>query len=447
MNSKLSCVLLIVSLCLAGCMYTYSPPPAAPTVTVTHYWQAQHLPVVTQTVSDHPDGYRLTTSYVAAVPRADIHPPIMLGSTGPQLVTEQYLRQQLDEQTAQLWGLVLGEMIMGPVHRYPQRVIVQRSPTWDQDATVNVTFVANDAPGVQRHGSLAISFNGANYQTASGTVTEGQCTTLPGAGVVSTGEYTTVTNKTHNTIEHKISKTVEESSRSSMSLSESLELSNKTTVEAGAKFGVGSGSISDTFSTTFGISKEQTADHSSSAAVTVDDTIEVDAGRTIAIAFTTSYAALDCDVSIHAVGDWSNIRMVINVSGGTLATVYRRDPTTWANLGILLSGDIISGPKQANASFVFTEADDIYRAALGYDIRCPKCQSLLLSSLAHRALGKLAQPETRWLDFDGRRHSVTAKDASYTVIDTTQADPVCVGTIFGTAGNAKSDFESCTPPN
>ena len=152
-------------------------------------------------------------------------------------------------------------------------------------------------------------------------MTQGKCTQLPGAGVATTGEFTTVRNGTDASIEHKISKTVEESNSTSVSLDESVELSNKTTVEAGTDFGAGSGSVSNEFSATFGIDKSSTQDHSKTTSVTVEDTINVSPGKTVAITFTTDDAAVDCDVDINAEGDWSSIK------------VEAQAPFDWQNRG------------------------------------------------------------------------------------------------------------------
>ena len=169
--------------------------------------------------------------------KANVGPPPQtefIGDTPPpQLVTEEYLRRQLDIDIAQVWALPLAEMMAGPAHRFPTRIVGVRAETWDRDRMVHLTVVLNDGPGVQRHIPMTFTFNGPNYDTDSGSVTTGKCTQLPGAGVATTGEFTTIHNKTDAVITHEIDKTITESTSTSISLSESLELSSGVTVEAG----------------------------------------------------------------------------------------------------------------------------------------------------------------------------------------------------------------------
>ena len=186
----------------------------------------------------------------------------------PQLVTETWLRRQLDISIAKLWAIPIAEALAGPAHRFTSRVVHVNADSWDDDHQVHLTVVLNDGPGRQRHVPMTFTFDGYDYDKASGSVTQGKCTQLPGAGVSTTGEFTTVRNGTDASIEHKISKTVEESNSTSVSLDESVELSNKTTVEAGTDFGAGSGSVSNEFSATFGIDKSSTEDHSKTTSVT-----------------------------------------------------------------------------------------------------------------------------------------------------------------------------------
>ena len=152
----------------------------------------------------------------------------------PQLVTETWLRRQLDISIAKLWAIDphCAEALAGPAHRFTSRVVHVDADTWDDDHQVHLTVILNDGPGRQRHLPMTFTFDGYDYDKASGSVTQGKCTQLPGAGVATTGEFTTVRNGTDASIEHKISKTVEESNSTSVSLDESVELSNKTTVEA-----------------------------------------------------------------------------------------------------------------------------------------------------------------------------------------------------------------------
>ena len=95
-----------------------------------------------------------------------------------QLITEAFLRRQLDIKVTRDWALVIAEMFCGPTHKFPSRVLVS-ADKWADDRTVNFTVVLNDAPGVQRHFRGKIVFGGHDYDTGDGGVIEGKCHQLP----------------------------------------------------------------------------------------------------------------------------------------------------------------------------------------------------------------------------------------------------------------------------
>ena len=83
-----------------------------------------------------------------------------------------------------------------------------------------------------------------------------------------------------------------------MSFSENVELSNKTTIEAGTD----TAKVSDELTETFGFSKGDVEGHSSSTSVTIRDKIVVPAGTKAVIVFTDDAAGVDCDVDIMRAG-------------------------------------------------------------------------------------------------------------------------------------------------
>ena len=108
--------------------------------------------------------------------------------------------------------------------------------------------------------------------------------------------------------------------------------------------------------TTFGISKDKTTDHSVETSVTVMDTFTIDPGKDVAITFTTDDAAVNCDVSINAEGDWSDIRIWIgfpeelhrlyNAKGHDYwGVLHSFKPVTYSNLGLVLKGDALADNK------------------------------------------------------------------------------------------------------
>ena len=350
---------------------------------------------------------------------------------GPQLVTETYLRRQLDLRTAQTWALPLAEAMAGPVHRFPSRIVGVTAPTWDKDRTVELTVVLNDGPGSQRHIPMRFVFDGPDYDTGAGAVQQGACHQLPGAGVNTTGEFTTVENDTDSTDTHHISKTVTESTSSSVTLSESLELTSGVTIEAGTD----AAKVSANLQSTFGISKDQTNDQAHETSDTVEDEIEVPGHHAYAIMFTTDDAGIDCLVHIGAPGDWNNPHVWIGIPDGVpladqppqprWSSIHSKFPAEYTNLGLLLQGDALQDG-DGGVTIDLSQADQVYRLLMGFDVRCPACDGLRFTVAARASLVKMSDKQSRWVSFEGVRHTTTRKDASYKVIDVTGQDAECV---------------------
>ena len=361
------------------------------------------------------------------------------GPPPPQLVTEEYLRRELDLKVAALWALPLAEAMAGPAHAQT-RIVGVTAQTWDKDHTVRLTAVMNDGPGQQRHIPMSFNFGGPNYDTSSGSVTTGACHKLAGAGVSTTGEFTTIENHTDSIVVHKISKTVTESTSSSITMSESLELTSGVTVEGGTPIG---GSVSASLESTFGISKESTEEHSKETSVTVEDEIEVPGQSTYVTIFTTDDSAVDCAVSINAEADWSDIKVTVSFpvelkpnfkkEGDRWSDLCRVRPTPYANLCIMLKGDGLDDGK-GQAKIGFGQGDDVYRYFRGYDVRCPDCGKLDLKAGARANMAKMSDPTSRWISFEGVRHSTTKSDASYKLYDVTGQSTECLADKLSKAG-------------
>ena len=392
-------------------------------------------------------GLLACTSEPAAPPPTDRGVVYFEGPPPPQLVTEEYLRRQLDIKVATLWALPLGEAMAGPAHA-ATRVVGVTAQTWDKDKTVRLTVVMNDGPGQQRHIPMSFNFGGPNYDTSSGSVTVGACHKLAGAGVSTTGEFTTIENHTDSIVVHKISKTVTESTSSSTTLSESIELKSGLTVEGGTPIG---GSVSASLESTFGISKESTEEHSKETSVTVEDEIEVPAQSTYVTIFTTDDSAVDCAVSINAEADWSDIKVTVSFpvelrpnfhkEGERWSDLCRVRPTPYANLCILLKGDGLDDGK-GQAKIGFGQGDDVYRYFMGFDVRCPDCGKLDLKAGARANMAKMSDPTSRWISFEGVRHSTTKSDASYKLYDVTGQATDCLAEKLSKAGVPIASLDS-----
>ena len=396
--------------------------------------------------------------------------PAPLAAEGVQLITEEYLRRQVDIAVAHHWGYIVADLLGGFYNAdgrlygkqaSPQLHYVRAAPDWDKSRKVTFAFHyeldgrAFIGPFAEGESFIHFYFEGPNYDAGAGSVTVSNCVQLPGAGVATTGEFTTVTNGSDSDIVHQIDKTVTEASSSSTTLSESLELANSTTIEAGVDFGAGSGSVSDTLSETFGVSKESTADHSSETSVTVSDTITVSPGRVVAIAFSTDDAAQDCTVTIDATADWSKPRIVLDLRWSD------NDPRRLLSNYEQIAGphkkcDIIDGPAlghlvqtphhgkqyQGGGSITLTEADDLVRLARGTSTHCEPSVSFALSHQGTGAVAAMEDEATRHISFSGKRHSTSEKDASYKAIDVTGQDPTCVAGKLSTGRVLISSLDS-----
>ena len=344
-----------------------------------------------------------------------------------QLVTEDYLRRQLDIRTAHLWGQVAAELLTGNLATAdfgehlvgtpaaPRVTGAWADTDWPNNRRVYVEFEITGSPYRGNWYRLEIDFKGPDYNTAGGSVTQGECRQRPGAGVATTGEFTTIENRLDTPIEHQISKTVTETTASSISLTESLELSSGVTVEAGTDVA----KVSATFESKFGISKTQTEDHSVETSVTVSDTAEVEPDQTAAFVYTTDDVASDCDVHINATGDWHAPVIRFEFVGDHDKHLPFSD---YSNYRTLTSHCSVLDGNQLR----LTEADDLVRLALGYSVGCQQSAVFTFSAGAHAALERMQDADTRHVTFDGTRHVAAKKDASYKALDVTGQDPACV---------------------
>ena len=353
-----------------------------------------------------------------------------------QLITEPFLRRELDIKVTRDWALVIAEMFCGPTHKAPSRVLVE-ADKWNDDHTVNFVVVLNDAPGVQRHFKGCIVFGGPNYDTGDGGVLEGKCHKLPGGGQESTGEYQTFDN-TAGGEPMAVSKgfNVTESTSSSITVSESVEMSSGTTIEAGE----GVAKVSAELSTTFGISKDETNDQAHSEEKTLQLDFEVPVSRSFVATGAVNNSAMDCEVKIGAPGDWADILVVINPPTQPEFPLRYWDripnpaPTTYANMKRLCRGTLVEFRRHGWARMTFDQSDAVYRAAMGYDVRNPYPGEMQYSVGARAALARMSDAKSRWISFEGIRHSTAGKDAEYKEIDVTGIDPDDVADVLGHAG-------------
>ena len=275
---------------------------------------------------------------------------------GVQLVTENYLRMQMDRRVLaavdELLVEILWERVGDHPYPYPWAHTSALSTHWDKDRrgiidlrvetyypTVQTAFHHSDMPW-----RMTLTFDRPNYDSG-GHVEKGNCVPRPNSGdVVTSGEYDYRVNGTDEPDHFKVEKSVTETRSRSVTLAESLELSSGQELEAGTD--VAKAKIS--FSETFGISKSETDDVSESVTETVADEIDVDPYRSVAAAFTLDYLGQDCDVDINAIGDYGNLVWTLPFNDG--------DWTDWIdspNPGSNYCGSRLDGHRGHNGDILF----------------------------------------------------------------------------------------------
>ena len=344
---------------------------------------------------------------------------------GPQLITERWLRRGLDLHVIQSIDEPVAQLI------FDQHVEVIGSGLahdWDRHPTGWILARPQHIVGTPF--KIIVEFGGPTYAAGAGTVTETNCRNLPGGGVSTTGDYTTVANMTDSPIEHEINDTVTQSESHSNSLTESLELSAGETVEAGVSFGGVEAKTTLDFTQTFGLTTESVASYESSSEHSVKDLIEVDGHTTIDFADTLNSGRTACDLKIEATGDWGGLAIIPPVdrprTGDTFcsrSSLYAgqvgRDYGHGHNGSILRRSDLFHG---SGCRIELDSADGLIRLMRGTDVRCPHCDQLEFNALAERAIVWFGLQKSRHISFDGRRISAVHKDASYKAYDTTGYD-------------------------
>ena len=370
--------------------------------------------------------------------RAPPSEPTLAEGATTQLITEEYLRRQLDENTLRLLAPLLAQLFFD---KHVEIVSAHIVSTWDKNPVGWITV----RPRYWRGSPLRIQvqFYGPNYDATDGGVVVGKCSERPGAGVKTTGEFTTIDNGSSNPILHRVEKTVSETYDESITLTESFQLSSGVTIEAGTDIA----KVSATLEATFGISTETTQDHSTTTSVTVADDAEVDPAQVLAISFTTDNNAVDCHVDIKASGDWGRLTVIppadIPHKGDTFCDWSRTDGD-FKLLSHTDNGRIItrSDAMSKSCTLQLDDADDLVRIVSGYAVSCVFCDNLAFGPTALAATETFSDAEFRHISFSGTRHSATHKDASYKALDVTGQDMTCVEEQLSKAGRSFDDLDT-----
>ena len=367
---------------------------------------------------------------------------------GPQLVTERYLRRELDLHTLQTLDVVIAQMLLD------QHAVVvgsHLSAHWDRDATGYVVYKPRNWAGTPF--VATVIFGAPGYAADGGSVTETNCKNLPGGGVSTTGEYSTVENDTDEPIEHEISDSVTETESHSTSLTETVEFDFGLTVEAGASFGGAETKATAEVSRHLGLTTESIAAFSHESTHTVADKQLIPEHRTFTNVDTTDNSAMVCDLQIDATGDWGALQVIPPVGRPYAHDTWcstERHPDGQVYEGRGSNGDILlhsDAVRKSDCTIQLDEADSFVRLVEGYDVRCPHCAELSFGPYARRALDWFGMQASRHVSFDGKRRSGAHRDASYRAFDTTGYDQSCIDRILEEAGTIVGDglLDGCQP--
>ena len=419
---RLILTLLAFLLLAAGCV---TDLPADPLGVTEQYEFEPGDPVETTTTTTEPDA-------------------------GPQLITERWLRRGLDMHTIQTIDEPVAQFL------FDQHVEVLGSGLahdWDRHPTGWILARPQHIVGTPF--KIIVEFGGPTYAAGDGTVTETNCRNLPGGGVATTGDYSTVSNETDSPIEHEINDTTTESESQTNSLAQSLELSTGESFEAGVNFGGAEAKTTLDFTQTFGLNTESIAESASSSEHSVKDLTEVAGNTTVNFADTLNSSRTACDLKIRSTGDWGGLAIIPPVdrpftgdtfcSGSSLyAGQVGRDYGHGHNGSILRRSDLFHG---SGCRIELDSADGLVRLLRGTDVRCPNCDQLEFNDLAERAIVWFGLQKSRHISFDGRRISAVHKDASYKAYDTTGYDQGCVDDVLDDVGTPITDdlLDGCQP--
>ena len=271
-----------------------------------------------------------------------------------------------------------------------------------------------------------------------GDVKIGRCHTLPNSGVKQTGDYQIIDNTNGaedvaRTLELSVSDTLDES----ITLDESVEFSNSTTVEAGADIGGVSASASNTFSTTLGIDKSKTDDHSTTTTRTVTTEWAIPANTKSVAVFSADRTVIDCHVDIGASMNWPGIRLSLGNGFQPLTDRnYWQEGDVW--VGNNPFSAYLTDVTDRHGDLYFPGGggvEDVWRLLKGFDVRGGN--NLRFEhwppSIA-AAIETLADASFRFLSFNGTRRSVSNDSASVTFLDVTGVDNDEIDRRYGEAG-------------
>ena len=360
------------------------------------------------------------------------------GAPGPELVTEDYLQRQISEKMADQLARPFSFMWTRSHWPSVQFRIANDWPnrTWGYQFRNWRAFgrPGNDANWPNEHRVIFYAHLPAPIYEG-GDVKTGSCRTLPNSGVKQTGDYQIIDNEmgdedVDRTLETTVSDTLDES----ITLNESVEFSNSTTVEAGADIGGVSASASNTFSVTLGIDKSKTDDHSVTMSRTVTTAWAIPAGTKSVAVFSADRTVIDCHVDIGASMNWPGIKLSLGNGFQPLTgrNYWQEGPVWYGNNPFSAS---LADVTDRHGDLTFPGGggvEDVWRLLKGYDVRGGNnLRFEHWPASISAAIETLADASYRFLSFNGTRRSVSNDSASVTFIDVTGVSDEDIDRIYG----------------
>ena len=356
-------------------------------------------------------------------------------------VTEAYLQKQVEQHAALQIGRVMLDLAFGYGPDIAHVVGAYADPDYVKNGRFNVSVRSKvkrwrDGKPVYVHEFgkwFSVDFDAPVYDTSESGIFNSGPPHILDDGRVSTGEYTTVDNQTSEPVEHEIEKTVEESDSSSITLGQSLELKNGTTIEAGTD----TAKVSDTFEETLGISKESTSDHATTVGETISDKLTVDPDEKLVVAYNEARATVDQPVNIASPLDWGRITIT------TRELIYGSGPNSpylFAKFNDQL-WDKIDGAVRTFHVGGWVQFGSLVR---GYDVRAPFIKRWYEGHVggdARAALDAMEQTALRRVSFNGNRRSSNNDSASYGAYIANGWDNDRIEDVFGQDGTPVDELD------
>lgn len=327
-----------------------------------------------------------------------------------EVITEAWLQHKAIEGTVQRLAQTACEALYG---NGAEGAVVVSSVVRDEDDkwSGRVDYWSESyRRGFHDWANWTIELEGQSY--IDGDVNVDHCSVPASGDPETTGQYDLVDNRDGKSEEtENVSVSETDSTDVQNTFAEGVELSNKTTAEAGE----GVAKIQDELTETLKIDKSKLTDKATSktTTVTIDGTLPAGMARGIVMTDQTSLAV--CDTRIGAAIDWTGIRFYVG-SDGSKAFGHNTKHTWTQNLNKLLSQPRAireSGGHHEYANIEAVNLDDWVSWMQGRNPR--QTMQLGFTKTAQADLGWLAGRNNR-VDFAGKQNH-TNKVTSYVIHD------------------------------